>query len=111
MSTLEEIRKKKLEDMMRLQQDKMQQQMGEQQQVQQQIEQMEGIVKQFLTKEALARYGNIKAAHKEKALQLLVVLFQAIQKGQVTGKVEDSLMKKILEQLTPKKREINIKRV
>ena len=53
----------------------------------------------------------MKAAHQEKALQLLLILFQAIQKGQVQGKIEDSLLKKILEQLTPKKKEIKIKRV
>ena len=107
MTSLEEIRKKKLEEMMRLQQ----QQAQEQAQIQQQVGQMESVVRQFLSKDALARYGNLKAAHQEKALQLLVVLFQAIQKGQVKGKIEDSLLKKILEQLAPKKREIKIKRV
>ena len=107
MTSLEEIRKKKLEEMMRLQQ----QQAQEQAQIQQQVGQMEAVVRQFFTKDALARYGNLKAAHQEKALQMLVVLFQAIQKGQVKGKIEDSLLKKILEQLAPRKREIKIKRV
>ncbi len=107
MATLEEIRRKKLEEMMKLQQ----RQAEEQAQIQNQIEQVESLVRQFLTKDALARYGNLKAAHQEKAMQLLVVLFQAIQKGQVKGKIEDSLLKKILEQLTPKKKEIKIRRV
>ena len=107
MATLEEIRRKKLEELMKQQQ----QQAQEQAQVQQQVEQMESVVRQLLSKEALARYGNLKAAHQEKALQLLVVLFQAIQKGQVRGQIEDSLLKKILEQLTPKKKEIKITRV
>ena len=111
MPTLDEIRKRKLEELMRLQQEKFQQQSQEQAQIQQQVEQMENVVRQFLTKEALARYGTLKTAHQEKALQLLVVLFQAIQKGQVQGKIDDNLLKKILEQLTPKKREIKIKRV
>lgn len=111
MSTLEEIRRKKLEQLMQLQQDKLQQQAQEQAQIQQQIEYMENIVKQFLKKEALIRYGNIKTAHQEKAFQLLVVLFQALQKGQIQSKIDDSTLKKILEQLTPKKKEINIKRV
>lgn len=111
MPTLDEIRKKKLEELMRLQQDKVQQQAQEQAQIEQQIEQMEGIVKQALTKDALARYGNLKTAHQEKALQLLVILFQAMQKGQIQSKIDDSTLKKILVQLTPKKREIKIKRV
>lgn len=107
MPTLEEIKKKKLEELMRLQQEKLQ----EQAQVQQQIEYMEGTVRQFFTKEALARYGNLKAAHAEKAIQLLLILFQAIHKGQIRGKIDDSALKKILEQLTPRKKEIKIKRV
>jgi len=111
MPTLEEIKRKKLEELMRFQQEKLQQQSNEQSQMQQQIEQMEGIVRQFFTKEALSRYGSLKTAHHEKALQLLLILFQAIQKGQIQGKVDDSTLKKILEQLTPKKKEINIKRV
>ncbi len=111
MPTLDEIRKRKLEELMRLQQEKLQQHAEEQAKVQQQIEYMENIVRQFLTKEALARYGNLKTAHQEKALQLLIVLFQAIQKGQVQNKIDDSTLKKVLEQLTPKKREIKIKRI
>ena len=107
MPTLEDIRKRKLEELMQSQQENLQ----EQAQMQQQIGQMENIVRQFLTKEALERYGNLKTAHHEKALQLLVVLLQAIQKGQIKGEIDDSMLKKILNQLTPKKKEINIKRV
>ena len=111
MAELDEIKKRRFEELMRLQQEKLQQQTQEQSQVQQQIEQMEGIVRQFLTKDALARYGNLKAGHHDKSIHLLLILFQAIQKGQIQDKVDDAQLKKILEQLTPKKREINIKRV
>ena len=111
MPTLDGIRKKKLEELMQFQQEKLQQQTQEQNQIQQQIKRMEDIVRQFFTKDALVRYGNLKTAHHEKALQLLVVLFQAIQKGQIQNKIDDSTLKKILEQLTPKKKEIKIKRV
>lgn len=111
MPTLEEIRRKKLEELMKAQQENSQQQAQEQAQLQQQIEYMENIIKQMLTKEALARYGNLKTAHQEKALQLLVVLFQAMQKGQIKGSIDDMTLKKILEQMTPKKKEIRINRV
>ena len=111
MPALDEIKKKKLEELMRLQQEKLQQQTQEQSQLQQQIEQMEEIVRQFMTREALARYGNLKTAHHEKALQLLAIIFQAIQKGQIQSQIDDSTLRKILEQLTPKKKEIKIKRV
>jgi len=111
MPTLDEIRKKKLEELMQAHQQKAQQQDEDQSQLQQQIEQMEEVIRQFFTKDALSRYGNLKTAHQEKALQLLVVLFQAIQKGQIRSQIDDSTLKKILEQMTPKKREIKINRV
>lgn len=111
MAELSDIRKRKLQELMQLQQEKLQQQSSEQAQLQQQIDYMETAVKRFFTKEALARYGSLKTAHQEKALQILVVLFQAIQKGQIQDKIDDSTLKNLLEQMTPKKREINIKRV
>ena len=86
-------------------------QASEEAQLQRQIEQMEAVVKQFLSRDALLRYGNVKAAHSEKALQTLVVLFQAIQKGQLKEKIDDKTFKKVLEQLTPKRRDIKIKKV
>ena len=111
MTELNDIRKRKLEELMQLQQEKLQRHAQEQAQLQQQIEQMENIIKQFLTKDALIRYGNLKTAHNEKALQLMVMLFQAIQKGQIQNKIDDFTLKKILQQITPKKRDISIKRV
>lgn len=110
MPTLEEIRRKKLEELMQPQQDRLQRQAQEQAQIQQQIELMENAVKQLLTKEALARYGSLKTAHQEKALQLLVVLFQAMQKGQLKSKIDDSTLKNLLEQLTPQRKDIKIRR-
>ena len=96
---------------MQLQQDKLHQQAQGHAQLQQQIEQMEEVVRQFLSKEALARYGSLKTAHQEKALQLLVILFQAIQKGQIQGKIDDNTLKKVLQQITPQKKDISIKRI
>ena len=111
MANIEELKKRKLEQLMRFQQEKLQQQAQEQSEVQQQVEQMENIVKRLLTKEALIRYGNLKTIHHEKALHLLAVLFQAIQKVQVQESIDDATLKKILEQITPKKREIKINKV
>jgi len=79
--------------------------------MQQQVAQIEEVVKRVLTKEALARYGNLKTAHQEKAVQLLLVLLQAMQKGQIKGKVDDAMLKKLLEQMEPKRKEFKISRV
>ena len=103
MPSLEEIRKRKLQQMMAAQNENTQQQA----QLQEQIAQLEMAVKQHMTKEAVLRYGSIKAAHPEKAVQSLVVLSQLLQSGRLE-KIDDITFKKILEQMAPKKREIKI---
>lgn len=103
MPSLEEIRKRKLQEMMAAQQESVQQQA----QIQEQVAQLEAAVKQHMTKEAILRYGSIKAAHPEKAIQSLVVLSQLLQSGRLE-RIDDITFKKVLEQLTPKKKEIRI---
>ena len=64
-----------------------------------------------LSKEALQRYGNLKAAHQEKAVQLLVILGQSIQQGHIKEKISDEKLKDILKQLQPEKKDFKIKRI
>jgi DNA-binding TFAR19-related protein (PDSD5 family) len=97
MSTLDEIKQRKL------------QVLQEHQQTQQQIAQLESSVKQYFTTEALQRYGNIKAAHQETALKLIVMLAQALKAGQLKQKIDDRTLKKLLTQLA-QKRDIKIVR-
>ena len=82
----------------------------EQMQLQQQIQQLEMLVKQKLTKQALERFGNIKSAHPEKAIQLLAILGQAIQSGQI-NEIDDEQLKDILMKITPEKKEFKIRRM
>jgi programmed cell death protein 5 len=82
----------------------------EQMQLQQQVQQLEIMVKQKMTKQALERFGNIKSAHPEKAIQVLAVLGQAIQTGKLE-EIEDDQLKEILMKLTPEKKEFKIKRM
>jgi len=110
MNNLETIRKKKLEELKMNQIEKVQQQAMEEEQMQQQVQQLEVIVKQAFNKEALQRYGNFKAAFPDRAVQLLVILAQAIQSGQIT-KIDDNTLKEILKKISPEKKEIKIKRV
>ncbi|MBW2975284.1 hypothetical protein KY366_06200 [Candidatus Woesearchaeota archaeon] len=106
MDELEEIRKRRLIELQKQQEEEMQ----EQQQLQAQVEQLEIMLRQFLSKEALQRYGNLKAAHREKALQLLVILGQAIQQGNIKEKITDEQLRDILKRMSPKKRDITITR-
>lgn len=109
MSDINEIRKKRMEELQKLQ-DQNQNSQQEEMQMQQQIQQLESIVKQALSKEALERYGNLKAAYPDKAVQILVVLANAIQQGQIK-EIDDNTLKEILKKLSPKKKDIKIKRV
>ena len=110
MDELEEIKKRKLEELKNAQLGQMQQQVQEEEQLKQQLQQLEAIVKQAFTKEALERYGNLKAAFPDRAVQLLVILAQAIQSGQIT-KIDDDALKEVLKKLSPEKKDIKIKRV
>lgn len=87
----------------------MQGQASEEEQLKQQVAQLEVMVKQAFTKEALERYGNIKTAYPETAVQLLVVLAQALQAGQLTT-IDDNTLKEVLKKITPEKKDIKIKR-
>ena len=102
---LEELKRKKLEELQQRQFEQSQEDV----QFQQQIEQLESIVRQHLTKDALERYGNIKAAQPEKAVQVLAVLGQIIQSGKL-DMINDDLFKEILMKITPKKKDIKITR-
>jgi len=82
----------------------------EEAQLQQQIEQLEAMVKHKMTKEALQRYGNLKTAHPEKAIQVLVVLGQLVQQGKLE-QINDESLKEILLKLTPEKKDFKIKKV
>ena len=107
MDELEEIKKKKLQELMQEQQEA-QQQVNEEIQLQQQIGQLEVIVKRKLTKDAAERYSNLKIAHPEKAVQILVLLAQAIQADKI-NQVNDEQLKELLKKLTQKK-EFKIRR-
>ncbi|MBL7055326.1 hypothetical protein ISS07_00260 [Candidatus Woesearchaeota archaeon] len=105
MDELEAIRKKKLEALQNQQAEQ-----SQEHQAQEQLQQLEGMVKQVFTKKALERYGNIKTAFPERATQIIVLLSQAIQSGQLT-QVDDNTLKEILKKITPKKKDIKITRV
>ena len=105
MDELESLRKKKLEELKK----RYQEQSEQNGQAEQQIQQLELIVKQVLTRGALERYSNLKTAFPEKAVQILVIIAQAIQSRNLE-KVDDDTLKELLKKIEPKKREIKIKR-
>ena len=102
--SLDEIRKRKLAELMG-----QPQQQQDEQQFRQQVQQLETLVKQRMTKEAVQRYGNIKLANPDKAVQLLAILGQFIQSGGIEM-IDDELLKKILMKMQEPKKDFNIKK-
>ncbi len=106
---LEELKKRKLAAMQQQYQAQMQQQVDEEQQAQQQIAALEDAVKKRLSKDALQRYGNIKTANPERAVQLLVILGRLIQLGKLNSITDDTL-KAVLDKMSSEKRQTTITR-
>ncbi len=102
MEELDEIRKKKLADL--------EKELAQQNEAQEQIDNIENFAKKFLTKEALERFGNLKQAHPEKALQFAYAISQGVKSGMIKGLVDDTLMKEVLIQMQPHKRDTIIRR-
>ncbi len=100
MDELEELKRRKV--------DAYKKQFNNQLKFQQQVEMLENAIKQRLTREAVERYSNLKAAHPEKAIQLLTVLARIAEQH---GQVSDDMLKEILMQMSPERRETKIRKV
>ncbi len=72
---------------------------------------LENLVKSYLSKEAILRYSNIKAAYPEKQIQILEIMKNLIQTGRIKKQLSDDEFKEILRLLQTEKKEIKIKRV
>jgi programmed cell death protein 5 len=110
MNDIDNIRKKKLEEFQKKYIAQQRKELKQQIQLQQQIEMLENVARQFMTAEAISRYGNLKAAHPEKAIQAVAIIAQAAESGQLTKKLDDESFKKLLLQMTPEKREFKLNR-
>lgn len=78
--------------------------------IKKQIQTMESIVKKFLDKKAIERLNNLKIAHKDRYLQILMILYQNILSGRINRKLKDEEFKRILEKLVSmNKRKTRIK--
>ena len=88
----------------------MNQEMQEQLKLQEQLAQLESSAKQYMTKEAIQRYGNLKVAHPQKALEVIMLLAQLIQNGQLKDKVDDYALKEFLLKTQQQKKEFKLMR-
>ena len=77
--------------------------------LQQQVQQLEIVVRQRLTSDALSRFGNVKASNPELAIQLIFYLSQLIHAGKVKM-VDDVQLKTMLQNLSIPRRDFRITR-
>lgn len=110
MSDIEELRRKRMQE---LQQQAAAQQTSsyEQEQARQQLEaQKRQVMVQILTPEARSRLANLRLTRPEMVDQLELQLIQLAQAGRVNAKITDEQLKQLLKNLAGQKREINITR-
>ncbi|MFA4647199.1 DNA-binding protein [Pyrococcus kukulkanii] len=107
---IEEIRRRKL---MELQKKYLEQQKAQEEEIKQQalIEaQIQAILRKILTPEARERLARVKLVRPELARQVELILVQLYQAGQITERIDDAKLKKILAQIEARtRREFRIK--
>ncbi len=103
---LEELRRKKLKE---LQQQVAQQHIAEAQQQDFEARKYQ-LMRKILSQEGRQRLENIRMVKPEFAQQIEVQLIQLAQSGRLRGQLSDTAFKKLLEQITGKKKDFKIKK-
>ena len=102
---LEELRRKKLEQ---LQRQAAHQQIAEAQQKEFENQKYQ-IMRKILSQEGRQRLENIRMVRPQFAEQIELQLIQLAQSGRLRGQLSDEAFKKLLEQITDNKKKFNIK--
>ena len=87
-----------------------QQQAAQEEQAKQFEMQKQSVLRQILTPEARDRLANIKLANPQMAEGVEMQLIQLAQSGRLQGVIDDAMLRNILAQIAPQKREITIQR-
>ena len=103
---LEEIKKKKMEQLKKQQESQEQQQEAEEQM----RAQKKAILRQIMTPDARERLGNLRVARPDLADRIESQIISLAQRGVTQGKIDDETLKELLKKLKGNKKEINIQR-
>ena len=108
---LELLRKKRMQELEAQQQISEGQLEAQEQKMREFEEQKKQIMRQLLTVEARERLGRIRLAKPEFVANVEQQLIMLAQSGQIGDKINDQMLQQILRKLTPKKKEITIRRI
>lgn len=109
---LEEIKRRRLEQMQQQQAGAQYQAQQQQAQQQQQVDEAkQTILRQILTPDARERLTSLKLARPQLAEQVEMQLISLAQSGRLQTMIDDAKLKVLLQQLQPKKREMTIKHI
>ncbi len=108
---LEEIKRRRLEQMQQQQAGAQYQAQQQQAQQQQADEAKQTILRQILTPDARERLTSLKLARPQLAEQVEMQLIALAQSGRLQTMIDDAKLKVLLQQIQPKKREITIKHI
>ncbi|MCG2728227.1 MAG: DNA-binding protein [Candidatus Methanoperedenaceae archaeon] len=108
---IEEIKRRKLEQLQQ-QQYIAQAQAAQQEQARAEYEaKKHAVLRQILTPEARERLNTLKMTKPELVASVEAQLVALAQSGKIAAKIDDARLKALLLQLQPKKREMQIKRM
>lgn len=113
MSDIEELRRKRMEELQQQAAMQSQQQQGadaeSQERMRRELEaQKKQVMMQILTPEARGRLANIRLTKPDFVDQIEMQLIQLAQMGRIQSKITDEQLKVLLKKLSGQKREINI---
>ena len=100
------LRQKRMEEL----QQQAQSQAAQEEQQKQFEAQKQSVLRQILAPEARDRLANIRLANPQMADSVEMQLIQLAQSGRIRGVIDDAMLRNILTQITPQKREIKIER-
>ena len=103
---LEAIKQRRMAEL----QQQAQSQASQQEQAQRMEAQKQGVLRQILTPEARDRLANIRLANPQMAESVEMQLIQLAQSGRLRGVIDDTMLRNILAQIAPQRREITIER-
>ncbi len=78
------------------------------QKISQNISLLEQKAKQVMTKEAISRFGNIKTAHPDLALQLIIFINEQLKRKPLL--IDDAQLKSILQSIQTQKPRLTIRK-